>query len=118
VRFMRRKSQHDQITILTKHAMCGVWVVILSLLLPTDEIHDFVLTLAWYIGARENYGQIFPSGIAVKLAFDKVLKMLRAAFKKWCPRRDRIGMKRGKCFSILFTSIIIFNGFEESTLKC
>ena len=65
-----------------KETMSGVWIVVLPLFLLSDEIHDFVFSLSWHVGTREDNGEMGPSRIRVKFLFDEVLQVCRAAFEE------------------------------------
>ena len=52
--FVGDKTQHDEISILTVHAMSGVWFVSWLASHVTDVLHDFMLMIEMLLFDNEN----------------------------------------------------------------
>ena len=72
VGLVSRQSEHDEVRILTTHAVLGHRVVVRLHLHGSNVAHDLVLALAWNLMAREHDLQALPHRVFLHLLADEV----------------------------------------------
>lgn len=73
---MCSKPQHNQISICPTQTVMGIWVMIWLCTLPSDKVHDLVLSLAWDVSVRQNHLHVGPARVVVQPIVDVVSKAL------------------------------------------
>ena len=71
MRLVHRKTQHNEVAILSENAMRCIGVVAGLVLLVTDEFHDLVLSLPRHVVTTKDYGKVTPSWICLKFVTDE-----------------------------------------------
>lgn len=90
MRFMGRKTKHNEICIGPINAMCLIRIISWRISLSSDVVQDFMLSLHGNSSIRKNYFQIFPIGVVFQILANVEFKLIRKLFHEDCPRSDYI----------------------------
>ena len=83
MRFVRNKTKHYKISILTIDAVTSVWAVSRLIFHHTNMFHDLVLAFAGNVMTTEDNLELSPAWIFFDLFTDEVLDRFRHLGKKF-----------------------------------